>query len=405
MAENINRLASACHSEQDNATLCKNTTFDTLSSCFLRGTTCLSRLQSLTRLGLLAGLLLCFFVGLDLMGLSFKLFGKGLAEELVARTANPFVGLFIGVLATTLVQSSSTTTSMTVGLVAAGALTVEGAIPIIMGANIGTSVTNTLVAFGHVTRPEEFRRAFAGATVHDFFNWLSVLILLPLEIATGYLAKVSGFLSSVLEGSGGIKLLNPLKMVVRPVAEQVSALTGDSGLISLLLGVGLLFFALRYLVVLLRLIASGKAEELLHRTLFRSALAAVSAGIVVTVMVQSSSITTSVMIPLVGAGVITLKQAFPFTIGANLGTTITAMLAALATGNPAAVTVAFAHFVFNVTGTLLIYPLEPIRSIPLAMARWLADLAVRNRLLAVVYIVTVFYGLPLLLLFATGTTG
>ncbi|MBW2397406.1 MAG: Na/Pi symporter, partial [Deltaproteobacteria bacterium] len=124
------------------------------------------RSGTVVRILLLLALLYGFFVGLDLMGLSFKLFGSGFAEALVARTANPFVGLFIGILATTLVQSSSTTTSMVVGLVAAGALTIDGAIPIVMGANIGTSVTNTLVSLAHVTRREEFQRAFAGATVH-----------------------------------------------------------------------------------------------------------------------------------------------------------------------------------------------------------------------------------------------
>jgi sodium-dependent phosphate cotransporter len=353
----------------------------------------------------LLGLLFCFFVGLDMMGLSFKLFGKGLAEELIARTSNPFVGLFIGVLATTLVQSSSTTTSMTVGLVAAGALTIEGAIPIVMGANIGTSVTNTLVSLGHVTRREEFRRAFAGATVHDFFNWLSVLILLPLELTVGYLSRVANLMEHWLEGMGGIHLLDPLKLVVRPVASWLSGLMGSSPVLTLLLGIGLLFLALRYLVKLLRTLLSGTAEQLLHRTLFRSAWAALAAGIVVTVMVQSSSITTSVVVPLVGAGVLTLEQIFPFTLGANVGTTVTAMLAALATGNAAAITVAFSHLMFNVSGAALIYPLRPIRAIPLGLARALGDVASRNRALAAVYIAVVFYGLPLLLLFATGALG
>ncbi|MGB5159487.1 MAG: Na/Pi symporter, partial [Thermoanaerobaculia bacterium] len=146
-----------------------------------------ARSSLVLRLILLCTLLFGFFVGLDMMGLSFKLFGKGFAEALIERTSNPFVGLFVGLLATTLVQSSSTTTSMIVALVAAGALTIEGAIPMIMGANIGTSVTNTLVSLAHVTRREEFQRAFAGATVHDFFNWMAVLILLPLELATGFL--------------------------------------------------------------------------------------------------------------------------------------------------------------------------------------------------------------------------
>lgn len=62
---------------------------------------------------------------------------------------------------------------------------VRPAIPIIMGANIGTTVTNTLVSLAHSMDPKEFRRAFSGATVHDVFNWLTVLILLPLEYFAG----------------------------------------------------------------------------------------------------------------------------------------------------------------------------------------------------------------------------
>jgi sodium-dependent phosphate cotransporter len=78
------------------------------------------------------------------------------------------------------------------------------------------------------------------------------------------------------------------------------------------------------------------------------------------------------------------------------------MLAALATGNPAAVTVAFSHLLFNLTGTLLIYPIKPLRAIPLAMASWMGSVASRNRTLAAVYIGLAFYGIPLLLLFLTG---
>ena len=64
-------------------------------------------------------------------------------------------------------------------------ITVQPAIPMIMGANIGTSVTNTFVSMAQSGNQREFRRAFAGATIHDMFNWLTVLILLPLEWATG----------------------------------------------------------------------------------------------------------------------------------------------------------------------------------------------------------------------------
>ncbi|MDX1632608.1 MAG: Na/Pi symporter, partial [Thermoanaerobaculia bacterium] len=296
---------------------------------------------------LVLALIYLVLVGLESMGLAFELFGKDVAQRLITATTNPFVGLFIGVLATSLVQSSSTTTSITVGLVAGGALTIEGAVPIVMGANIGTSVTNTVVSLGHVTRKEEFRRAFAGATIHDFFNWISVFVLLPLEIGFGYLSGTAKWMAGLLDGVGGVELLSPVKAAVEPAAEGLSRFLGDSGSLTLLVGIVLTFIALKYLVDVLKAVFTSSAEQVLHRTLFRSSLAAMAVGCLLTVMVQSSSITTSSMIPLVGAGIITLEQLFPFTVGANLGTTITAMLAALVTGSPAAVTVAISHLLFN----------------------------------------------------------
>ena len=129
------------------------------------------------------------------------------------------------------------------------------------------------------------------------------------------------------------------------------------------------------------------------------------AGAVITVMVQSSSITTSVIVPLMGAGVVTLEQVFPFVIGANIGTTFTAILAALVTGSAAAVSVAFSHLVFNLTGAVVIYGIPPIRALPLAMARWIGNVATRNLFLAVFYVVLGFFGLPVLMLFMAGVLG
>jgi solute carrier family 34 (sodium-dependent phosphate cotransporter) len=361
-----------------------------------------SVLHGAFRLLALVVVLLAFFLGLDLLGLAFGLFGKGFAAMLIERTSNPFVGLFIGILATTLAQSSSTTTSLTVGLVAAGALTVEGAIPIIMGANIGTSVTNSLVSLGHVTRRGEFERAFAGATIHDLFNALSVAILLPLELMTGFLSKGSVFIADIIADVGGLNLLDPVKALVRPMALWIVELLGRSPVLTLILALILLFAALKLLVDLLKALMSGRAERILHQTMFRSPVAAITAGLLMTVMVQSSSITTSVMIPLVAAGIVTLQQVFPFTIGANLGTTVTALVAALSTGNLAAVTVACSHMLFNICGTLIVYVPRPMRAIPLACARALGRLTVRNRMYAVAYVVLVFFVLPAILIFVSG---
>ena len=352
---------------------------------------------------LLLVLLLAFFVGLDLLGLAFGLFGKGLATMLVEQTANPFVGLFAGILGTVLVQSSSTTTSLTVALVAAGGLTVDGAIPVIMGANIGTSVTNTLVSLAHVTRRVEFERAFAGATIHDLFNVITVAIMFPLELATGFLARTSVVLASAVEGMGGLKLADPVKAVVRPISSAIVDLLGRSPVLTVIFALALLFLALKLLVDLLKAIMSARAERVLHSTLFRSPIAAIVAGVVMTVMVQSSSITTSVMIPLVAAGIVSLEQVFPFTVGANLGTTVTALIAALSTGSMAAVTVAFSHLMFNLSGTVAVYVPPPIRRIPIVVARALGRLTVSNRLYAIAYVVVLFFLLPFLLILLSGT--
>ena len=134
---------------------------------------------------LLIYLLIC---AVGIIGSGFKMSVGGHAKELFAFASNPFAGLVVGIVATALIQSSSTVTSIIVGLVAGG-LPVELAVPMVMGANVGTSITNTIVSLGHVRAKEEFKRAFSAATVHDFFNLLSVVIFLPLEIAFGFLEK------------------------------------------------------------------------------------------------------------------------------------------------------------------------------------------------------------------------
>ena len=101
---------------------------------------------------------------------------------------NPVIGLMIGILGTVLVQSSSTFSSIIVAAIGSG-LAINVAIPMMMGANIGTSVTNTLVAMTQIGNAEEFERAFSAATVHDMFNWSSVIVLFTIEV--GYNCNLS----------------------------------------------------------------------------------------------------------------------------------------------------------------------------------------------------------------------
>jgi len=357
-----------------------------------------ARLTVVARVLFLGTLLYGFLTSIGLLSKAFKMFGGGLVDDIIRSASNPIVGLFVGILATTLVQSSSTTTSLVVALVGSGSMSDDTAIPVIMGANIGTSVTNTLVSLGHVTRTREFGRAVAASTVHDFFNIIAVLVLFPLQLWTNFLGRGSAFLAGVFRDVGGFKFTSPVKAVTGPLVGAVTELFTGHPWALLLVALALMFLSLRYLVTTLKSLVVTRVEALFDVVLFRNAMSAMIFGLLLTVLVQSSSITTSLIVPLAGARLLTLRQIFPYTLGANVGTTVTAMLASLAVGEIGAVTVAFAHLLFNVTGILVVWPIRRIREIPVNLARRFGFLARRRRWVPLVYIVVVFYVGPLVLI-------
>lgn len=353
-------------------------------------------------------LLVVFLAGIRGLGDGFRLLGSDLLDAFFSATSNPFVALMVGILSTTLVQSSSVTTSMVVGLVAApeNPLPLTNAVPMIMGANIGTTATNTIVSIAHMGRPSEFRRAFSVATCHDFFNFLSVLVLLPLEMATGVLAKTASALADHLRVMGGTTYDSPISTALegaivplRLLAEALFNSPHAQGTMLVLASGALIFGSLMLIVRVLHSRLVSRAERLMEVALGRSAVIAMAFGCLITAMVQSSSITTSLLVPLAGVGLITLEKAFPVTIGANLGTTMTALMASLAVSGPnaqAGIEIAMAHLGFNLAGTLLIYPWPPVRNLVLGAVKRFAELATRSKLLAIAYLLVLFYGLPAL---------
>ena len=336
-----------------------------------------------------------FLFSLELMGASLKMFGKGLAETLIATTTNPLVGLFIGILATSIIQSSSSTTSIVVGLVAGGALNVPNAIPIIMGANIGTSVTNTLVSLTQIRRDMEFRRSLSAAVVHDFFNILAVIVIFPVQYFTNFLGHTATFMGEKFQNIGGLKFLSPIKALTKPPVEVLKGWIGNYPWILFALSLVFLLFALTRLVKSLKILVAKKAEIWFHRYLFKTAGRAFLVGLLLTTMVQSSSITTSLAVPIAGAGLLTLVQIFPYTMGANIGTTVTAILAALVTGNLAALIVAFSHLLFNVSGIVIVWP---FKLVPIKLAEKFSGFAMRKKIIPILYIIIVFFLMPLLLI-------
>ena len=362
------------------------------------------------RVGSIVFLLFAFLLGIKGLGEGFELLGSDLLDSFFRTTENPFVGLMIGLLATTLMQSSSVTTSMVVALVAApeSPLPLVNAVPMIMGANIGTTVTATIVSLGHVGRVDEFRRAFPVAICHDLFNYLAVVILLPLELVTGYLQSAAVAIGSMVKGTAGVTYQSPIRAALdsgfapmEAAARSLFQIQIGQAVFLLILSGFLIFAALYLLVRTMRTAAHGRVEVMVTSLLGSSALLAMLIGVAVTVMVQSSSITTSLLVPLAAAGVLRLEQAFPVTLGANIGTTVTAFLAALAVSGPnaaAGLEIALVHLLFNLTGILLVYPVPRIRRLPLRAAEALTAVALRSRRMVVVWVMVLFYGIPTIVL-------
>jgi len=366
-------------------------------------------------------LLFGFLVSIKLMGNSFKLQGGDTATELLKSVTNPFAGLAVGILATVLVQSSSVTTALIVTLVGSRAMPVSVAVPMIMGANIGTSVTNTIVALAHMRQSREFERAFAGATMHDFFNLMAVAIFLPLELLTAdlFAGHPGGVLTEAalqlallfdsnldLESTASVAVKSgwksPIKIVVGGAAKFIQGLvvsdadnaTTTEAIMLGTVGLAGIFASLVFITKNMRKLIADRAERALNRVLQKSGLIGIAVGVLLTVAVQSSSITTSLLIPMIAAGVLSVRNAFPITLGANIGTTVTALLAATVAGSWGLV-IALVHFCFNGAATLVLYPIPAVRYLPVRMAEGLARLTLRNRMWAVLYVVITFVVIPL----------
>eukprot|EP00096_Caligus_rogercresseyi_P012637 TRINITY_DN5358_c0_g1_i2.p1 TRINITY_DN5358_c0_g1~~TRINITY_DN5358_c0_g1_i2.p1 ORF type:complete len:565 (-),score=167.33 TRINITY_DN5358_c0_g1_i2:76-1770(-) len=396
-----------------------------------------------------------FICSLTFLSVSFRMLGGRNLSALFSNSSllsNPVVGVMIGILVTVLVQSSSTSTSIIVSLVSAG-VEVRHAVPMILGSNVGTSVTNTIVSMTAASDPLVFSRAFAAATVHDMFNWLSVVSLLSLEMATGFLEKLTEAIVDRMpldgaSGSGGPDILKPLvypftSAIVQidkrvliawsmndPAYANVTSILqhnctgGCHYLIALLdfegLNLGdtvcgsLLLIASLTLLILCLLTIMKALNSILGSSLaifiqkvinaevpyapWLTGYIAMLIGAIITILVRSSSIFTSTLTPLCGLGLVSLETAYPMTLGSNIGTTTTSILASFAAEGKylrPSVQISFVHLFFNIVGILIFYPL-PFMRWPLPLARGLGRLTANYRWFALAYLLSMFFFLPLL---------
>lgn len=334
------------------------------------------------------------------------------AEALFNFASSPMVAVAVGIVATVLLHSSSTVTAIVVGL-AAGGMPMSTCIPVLIGANIGTTATASLVALAMLNNSGRFRRGFSVALIHALFNLFAAAVFLPLELLSGFMDRVTGSLASWMYGStGGIPAVvvggigNIVGDAVRPLARLIDAAATDvwpqgAGVIDIVVGAGLILAVINLLAALLRFAMVGRAKAAVDWAIGRGPISGICSGILTTMMVQSSTTTTSVVVPLAGSGAFSLKQAYPYIIGANIGTTVTALIAALAFTEPPsqlALQAALVHVLFNVLGATVIYGVPVMRQLLAALALRLGEACAEAKPLAVVWLLSVYLLGPLLII-------
>jgi sodium-dependent phosphate cotransporter len=329
--------------------------------------------------------------------------GSDGAERIFEFATNPLVGVLLGILATALVQSSSAVTSVIVGLVGGG-LPIITAIPMIMGSNMGTTITNTLAALGNLREDEAFNRSFAAATVHDFFNLFTILIFLPLELLFHPLEYFSRWMARWFYGSADVSVgrFDFIRLVTRPainvVRDGIRQLPANiSGLVMIIVGISLVLLSVNLLNQVLHKVMTGRAERIFRTAVGKNSALAMLSGLVVTLIVQSSTLTTVLIVPLAGAGVMSLAQVYPFTLGANIGTPITALMSATAISGEyqsAALQIALVHLLYNALAVFVFACVPPLWRLPIQAAQALANGATRSRVVVPAYILGVFFVIP-----------
>lgn len=343
--------------------------------------------------------ILFFLLSIELMGLSIGALTGGMVENISNVTANPFVGLFIGLLSTALLQSSSTTTSIAVAAVASGAISLQNAIPIVLGANVGTTITSTIISMSYISKHKEFRRAVAAGTSHDFFNILTVIILFPLEVRYQFLEKTSAYISSAIHiaGKSGVNSSSyGFTSIFETSTEWMVSSLGP--ILSLLIGIVLLFSCIKLISKWLYKILIGRTKDRFENVVFKNKFRAFGWGLVITSVAQSSSLTTSLIVPLVATGKVKVKKAFQFILGANVGTTITALLAAIFQSE-AAISLALVHLLFNLIGVIIFFFIPYLSKAPIYLAKKMGMITTQIRLIGFAYIFAAFFLLPFTLIY------
>lgn len=361
-----------------------------------------SNINKITSYLLMLVALLFFIFAIDLLTASMVNLNSSVANDILLATKNPFVGLFIGILITALLQSSSTVTSLVVAVVAAGNLELQQAVPIVLGANIGTTITSTLVSLSYLMKKKQFKRALSAGILHDFFNIFTVFILLPLELTFGFLSKLASSTAHLFGDENYNGSFDYSSLFTRPITEWLTEVI-DIPFVTLIIAIFMIFGAIKLLTTSVYKAFVLETFQDVSKAVFTKSYLALFYGIFFTAAVQSSTVTTSLVVPMVANKKVPLAKAFPFIIGANIGTTVTAAIAAIYK-TEAAIALALVHFFINFFGALIFMPFPVIRNIPIRLAARLGKKSAKTRLVGFAYILLTFFIIPFLLIYFSNSS-
>ena len=354
---------------------------------------------------------------------------KTSVDALFSGMQNPFVGLCVGIFATALMNSSSATTSLVVALVAMNVIPIEHAVAVVIGANIGASITSMVVSMGNITNKKAFTLGFGVPLIQDWYSIITATVCLSLEFSCHFMSCAAKWLSGLLVQFGGSTveaaeavgtagasgaaagaetswLCNPVEAPVKLVKFLLIDLMRFPGtacaILMGILGLFILFFALINMTKNMKILMADKVEEWINAVLSKNGFLGLFIGWIVTMIIQSSGITTSLVVPLVASNILKIRTAYPLILGAKLGTPITGILAAMAfLGTPAggpAMAIALVHFLFNAIGVGLLYPIPALR-LPVFLTERLSPILGQHRIYVVMWGVCVFILIPVIGIF------
>jgi len=396
-----------------------------------------------------------FFAGIVLLASSVQILGGCYGARLLAENFdNPISNVMAGVIATSIFQSS-TATNILIGSLAGSGLTVQQCIYMAMGANVGNTMTNSIFALVHFKSRTALELAIAGATINDIFYLLTIAIMLPLEMASKMLYRISAAVTSSYDDAG-YRWKGLIEMIVEPLTNKI--IIANKGITEAIISKKIGSCEERYPVFcedsnetfdscITGLIScdestghcpiffSGEATQksdqikgaitlaiallvitsclygmmfLIYRMLVETPVGIIARcssfntyvlmiyGCAFGLLLGNSSATESMLTPFVGMGIIELDQMFPWSLGSNVGSSLTTILLALSTGKEAFVQVALANFMFNVMGIIFWFAIPFMRTFPLHGALILGILANAWRVFPLIYVCIMFFGIPLM---------